>query len=189
MPLDEFLPCIERASTIGSWDEADRFQVAILRLDDPAKKFYNTCLELHADDTTWQTFKDVIKERFNDCHTDQYHFMELQTARQLKCEGPQASADRCRMLPQKVMGRDGDPVVQRIHRENAERMRLATFVAGLAGFPGRYVRFFNPQNMSQALATKLVVTEAEKQEKPTEIFHTGLENSSGSSTRSPTRKN
>ena len=31
VPLDEFLSCIERASTIGRWDEANRLQVAILR--------------------------------------------------------------------------------------------------------------------------------------------------------------
>ena len=48
VPLDEFLSCIERASTIGRWDMADRLQVAILRLADPAKTFYNTCLELQA---------------------------------------------------------------------------------------------------------------------------------------------
>ena len=49
--LEEFLSSIERASTIGRWDESDRLQVAILRLADPAKTFYSTCLELHAGDT------------------------------------------------------------------------------------------------------------------------------------------
>ena len=81
------------------------------------------------------------------------------------------------MLAQKVMRRDGDPVAQRIHRENAERMCLASFVAGLIGNTGRLVRFSNPQDMSQALATAQAVTEAERQEKKTEIFYTGLENS------------
>jgi hypothetical protein len=72
-------------------------------------------------------------------HTDQYHFMRLQTARQAKNEGPQEFADRCRVLAQKVMRSDSDPVAQRIHRENAERMLLASFVAGLAGLAGRHV--------------------------------------------------
>ena len=172
---------------IGRWDEADCLQVAILWLADPAKTFYNTCLELHAEGTTWQMFKNVFKERFKDSHTNQYHFMKLQMAKKLKGESPQTFADRCHMLAQKVMGRDGDPVAQRIHQENAEHMCLASFVAGLAGLPGCYVRFSNLQSMSQALAMAQAVTEAEKQEKSAETFYTGLENSD-SSTWSPTQK-
>jgi len=40
--LEEFLSSIGGASVIGHWDEADRLQVAILRLADPAKAFYVT---------------------------------------------------------------------------------------------------------------------------------------------------
>ena len=101
----------------------------------------------------WQTFKNVFKERFKDSHTDQYHFMQLQTAKHQKGESPQTFADRCRMLAQKVMRRDGDAATQRIHRENADRMCLASFVASLTGNPGRFVRFSNPQDLSQTLAT------------------------------------
>ena len=183
VPLDEVLSCIERASTIGRWYEADRLQVAILRLADPARTFYNTCLELQAPDTTWQTFKNVFKEKIKDSHTDQYHFMQLQTAKQQKGESPQTFANRCRMLAQKVMRSDGDPVAQSIHLENAERMCLDSFVAGFEGNLGRFVRFSNPQSTSQALATAQAVTEAERQEKSTETFYTGLEKSSDSSSR------
>jgi hypothetical protein len=42
-----------------------------------------------------------------------------------------------------------DPVVQRIHRENAERMYLASFVARLVENPGRQVRFSNPHDKKQ----------------------------------------
>ena len=93
--LEKFLSSIRRASAIGRWDESERLQVAILRLADPANTFYSTCLELHADDTTWQKFRSVFKKRFINYHTDQYHFLKLQTARQLKSEGPQEFADRC----------------------------------------------------------------------------------------------
>jgi len=98
--------------------------------------------------------------------------MRLQTARQAKHEGPQESADRCRALAQKVMCKDNDPVAQRIHRENAERMLLASFVAGLSGEVGRQVKFQNPQNLRQALTTALAVREALKQEKFAETFDT-----------------
>ena len=127
VPLDEFLSCIKRAPTIGRWDEEDCLQVAILRSADLGRTFYNTFLEHHEKCKTWQTFKNLFKERFKDCHTDHYHFMKLRTAKKLKRESPQTFADRCRMLAQNVMGRDGEPVAQNIHRENAERMCLASF--------------------------------------------------------------
>jgi len=41
-------------------------------------------------------------------------------ARQVKNEGPQEFADRCRALAQKVMCKDSVLVAQRIHRENAK---------------------------------------------------------------------
>ena len=78
------------------------------------------------------------------------------------------------MQAQMDMGRDGEPVAQRIHRENAERMCLASFLAGLGGTPGRFVTFSNPQSMAEALATAQAVTEAERQEKSTETFYTVL---------------
>jgi hypothetical protein len=143
-PLQEFLDSIERAVRIGRWDGADCLQVAILRLQDQAKAFYNSNLELHAEGATWEMFKSIFKARFKDAHTDQVHFTKLQTARQAKNEGPQEFEDRCRGLAQKVMCKVNDPVAQRIHRENAERMCLASFVASLTGVPGRQVRFANP---------------------------------------------
>ena len=63
--------------------------------------------------------------------------MRLQTARQAEHEGPQEFADRCRARAQKVMCKDSDPVPQRIHKENAERMLLVSFVACLSGEVGR----------------------------------------------------
>jgi len=45
VPLEEFLFSIDRESRIGHWDEADRLQVAILRLADPAKAFYITYVQ------------------------------------------------------------------------------------------------------------------------------------------------
>jgi len=77
-------------------------------------------------------------------HSDQYHFTKLQTARQANNEGPQKFADRCRRFAEKVMSKANDPIAQRIHSENADRMCLASFVAGLTGVPGRQVRYENP---------------------------------------------
>jgi hypothetical protein len=93
--------------------------VALLKITDSAKLFYNGCPELHTKDTTWQTFKSAFRQRFKDARTDQYHFINLQSARQRKNESPQEFADRCKALAQKVARKVDDPLAQKIHQENA----------------------------------------------------------------------
>ena len=73
--------------------------------------------------------------------------MTLQTARQAKNDDPQAFADRCRELAQKIICKVDDAVAKCIHNENAERMLLASFVTGLIGAPGIQCRYANPQSM------------------------------------------
>ena len=70
-----------------------------------------------------------------------------------------------------------DPAAQRIHNENADRMLLASFVAGLAGQAGRQTRYSNPQSLDQALKIALTVQEAEKQEKFSESFYASFNDS------------
>ena len=74
------------------------------------------------------------------------------------------------------MEKTDDQVARRVHRENAERMLLASFISGLAGKVGKYVRYQSPRNLEQALQIALVVQEAEKQEKFNESFYTRFEN-------------
>ena len=134
------------------------------------QSFYNSNLELHAEGVTQEAFKVTFRDRFKDVRTDQYHFTRLQTARQQKNESTQDFADRCRNLAQKTMSKTNDPVAQRIHRENAERMCLASFTGGLVENIGRHVRIKKPQSMQEALTIALAVTEAERLEKTSEIF-------------------
>ena len=54
IPLEEFLSSIERSSRMGLWRDTDKLEIAILRLSDVAKQFYNGCLELHSPGVTWQ---------------------------------------------------------------------------------------------------------------------------------------
>jgi hypothetical protein len=132
-PLEEFIESIDSAADLGRWTSSDCFRVAILKLAGPARSFYNTCSELHTDDVTWDKFKRAFRQRFRDARTDQFHFLRLQTAKQGKNEGLQEFADRCRTLAHKVMRRDSDPTVQKVHEENTERMLLASFVGGWQG--------------------------------------------------------
>ena len=139
--IDEFITNIEGAAYIGKWEESDQIRIAVLKLTDASRLFYNECPELYEKKVTWQMFKSVFSQRFKDTHTDQHNFMRLQTARQKKNESPKQFADRCRTLSRKIMCKTCDPVSQSIHCENAERILLAIFVAGLTGTPVKQVRY------------------------------------------------
>jgi len=147
--LEEFLESIESSGRIGRWTENDEREVEVLKLTGSTKLFYQWCDELHEQGTTWQLFKEAFRQRYRDVHTDQYHFTKLQTARQEKKESPQQFADRCKSLAQKVMTKSADPQIQRIHKENAYRMLLASFVSGLTGTAGYQVRISHPQSLGE----------------------------------------
>ena len=71
VPLEEFLSNIESSARMGLWEDANKLENAILWLSDVAEQFYNRCLELHAPGVTWENFKNVLRHRFRDTHTDQ----------------------------------------------------------------------------------------------------------------------
>jgi hypothetical protein len=68
------------------------------------------------------------------------------------------------------MRRVNDSMAQQIHKENADRMCLASSVSELYGNIGKWVRIQNPQTMQQALTIALAAAEAERQNKGSEIF-------------------
>ena len=158
----------------------------MLEFTDAARLFYNGCPELHEKDVSWQMFKGVFSQRFRDTHRPA-SFYAVTNRQTEKNESPQQSADRCRALSQKVTCKTGDPVAQRIHRENAERLLLASFVTGLTGAPGKQVMYTSPRHIQQALSIALSVQEAEKQERFNECFYARLDNSASLLTRSPSR--
>jgi len=84
--------------------------------------------------------------------------MKLQTARQGRNEDPRHSLTGAEHSHRKLCAK----LAHKTHRENAERMLLASFVAGLGGTPGKQVRYANPQTMQQALTVALSIHEAKK---------------------------
>jgi hypothetical protein len=46
VPLEEFFESIEGSALIGRWSEADKLQIAALKLTESARMFYNGCPEL-----------------------------------------------------------------------------------------------------------------------------------------------
>jgi hypothetical protein len=99
--LKEFFDTIESMARIGNGSSEDMVRIATLRLTDIARTFYNGTLELHDQNITWTAFKAAFHARFRDVRTDQYHFTQLQMARQRKDQSVQEYADRCRSLAQK----------------------------------------------------------------------------------------
>jgi hypothetical protein len=80
-PLEEFLGSIDSAAQLGRWTSSDCARVAVLKLAEPARSFYNTCSALHTAEVSWDRFKEVFRQRFRDARTDHFHFLKLQTAR------------------------------------------------------------------------------------------------------------
>ena len=113
--------------------------------------------------------------------------MRLQTARQGRNEGLQDFADRCRALAQKITCKVNDPVVQRVHQENAERMLLSSFLSGLMEPPGRKCRYASPQSMQEAMRIAISVQEAEKQMRFNSSFYTRFDSSVSLQSRPPNR--
>ena len=101
--LEQYFSSIEGAARVGHWLQADCLQVAVLKLVDNARTFYNSCPELHGENVTWQNFKAIFREGFKDIRTEQFHYMPLQMTRQRRNEGPQELAYMCRALAQKVV--------------------------------------------------------------------------------------
>jgi hypothetical protein len=157
-----------------------------LKLTNTARDFYNGTQELHDSKISWTAFKADFFHRFRDVRTDQYHFTQLQLARQKKDEWPQEFADRYRRLARKTVPQVEDPTTQKLHYGQTERMLLATFTSGLIGNPGRQVRYSMPRTMEEALQIAITVTQAEIQERRNEAFYVDEARESGTVDR-PTR--
>ena len=91
--------------------------------------------------------------------------MQLQTAKQQKNKTPREFLDRCRSIAMKTVPKVEDPLLQKFHYDQAQRMLLSTFIAGPSGNPGRHVRFQMPSTVYLALQIAITVFEAETQEK------------------------
>jgi len=59
--LEEFLASIDRAASIGKWQDADGLNIAVIRIADSAKS------ELPAEDAIWQEFKKACKKDLKTC--------------------------------------------------------------------------------------------------------------------------
>jgi hypothetical protein len=154
--LEEFSSSVEAAARIRRWQDADKREIAVLKLTDSAKLFYLRCSELHEERTIWQTLKTRSGAGVKTFIQTNIISRSYKT-RGRQRENPQEFVDRCKALAQKIVYKSDDPLAQRVHREISERMLLASFISGLVGTPGRKVRFANPHTLSEALKIAILV--------------------------------
>jgi protoporphyrinogen oxidase len=63
----------------------------------------------------------------------------LLTSRQKRDETPQE-------FSQNIVPKVSDPILEKVHCDQAQHMSLAANISGLSGNPGQHVRFRMPQN-------------------------------------------
>ena len=136
-----FFESVESSAIIGNWSEFDEIQITVLKITEVSKAFYSSNPELHSTSILWENFKAKFLHRFRDVKSDQYHFMQLRTARQRKDETPPEFLDQSRSLAMKTVPKVENPLLQKFHYDQAQRMLLSTFIAGLSGNLGQQVRF------------------------------------------------
>ena len=171
IPLHEFFETIEITARIANWSQEEMVRIAVLKLTHTTTAFYTVNLELHNEKITWTAFKAAFYKRFRDVRTDQFHFTQLQMAKQRKDESPQEFADRCRMLALKTVPQVEDPAVQNLHYDQADRMLLASFISGLLSPAGRQPPYARPNNLYDAIKLATTVNQAGIQERRNESFY------------------
>ena len=170
-PLAEFFEAIEGTAKIGNWTEADKIQVCVLRLTDNARDFYRDTPELKDPNVTWENFKAHFQTRFRDVRTAQYHFTQLQQARQRKNESSGEFLDRCKILARRTVPIVTHATMQRAYNDQADRMLLAAYSAGLMGTTGREVRMRAPVTTEEAVRIAITIEQAELQERRNNTFY------------------
>jgi hypothetical protein len=73
-------------------------------------------------------------------------------------------------LDQRTIPQVHDPEAKKLYQEQAYRMSLDSFTAGLAGVPGREVRYIMQESLDEAIRVAIKVSQAEVQERRNEVF-------------------
>jgi hypothetical protein len=94
-------------------------------------------------------------------------------------------ADRCKALARNIVPQVADPAIQIIYDEQADRMLLASYAAGLLGTPGRQVRYALPGSLEEAIKIALAVDQADRQEHRNSSFYTARVDRGSDRTSSP----
>jgi hypothetical protein len=121
-----------------------------------------------------------ISTQVSGLRPEQFHYVQLQTARQRKDESPRDFAHRVRELVLRTVPKVQDPQLEKFHYDQAKRMLLSTYIAGLIGNPGQQAHFGMPRNFDEAVRIAVTLYESEKRERSNQAFlsHTSYDSES-----------
>jgi hypothetical protein len=163
--VEDFLNQVDKAAELGGWTQADQVKIISLKLEGAAAAFLRSSPSLQVPTVSYADFRQGLIDRFRSRQPDQFHYAQLQTASQQKGETVEAFADRCKHLSLKTVRKVGDPVVQAVINEEAERRLIAAFVSGLYGNVGVQVRYKMPTTFREALNHAITVSTIDRESK------------------------
>jgi len=173
-----FFGTVGSLARIGNWSDSDKIRITVLKLTDVAGAFFSSSVELKSTEVTWDTFKTRFLHQFRDVRPPHFHYVQHQTACCHKDEWLQNFADKVHALALKTIPKVSGPQLQKFHYNQAERMLLSSFIAGLVRNPRQQVQFCMSQTSCEVVQTAVTVHEAEKQESRNLAFFTHIGNNS-----------
>lgn len=159
--VNDFFKQLESAAALGRWDnDLEKIRVLHLKVKGSAALFVNTHPDICKSETTYETIKSLMIERFTPKELDRFYYIELQTAVQGKNETPEQFADRVCKLGSRTIRITSDAREQKILNDELERRLESVFSAGLRGVVGEQVRFRMPKTMEEAVKLAVMVASA-----------------------------
>ena len=149
-PVTSFLRQVDMAVEMGSLVDKDKVRIVLLKVQGAAQIFLDTHPEVN-DSITYKNLEKLLKDRFQEKHSDFYNYTQLQAGKQEKDETPDDFADRLRKLSRNTLRVVEDANAQIALNAEAERRLLAVFINGLKGNPGLQVRYQKPETLEKAL--------------------------------------
>lgn len=160
-PAKDFLNEIEMVAESGAWTDHDKRLICKLKTTGAAAVFVSSHPIFSAAVSSFEDYKRAILERFQDHRTPEQNLLALNSVSQRRGEGVREFADRCRQLGEFATSHSGSGEQKQWERNFMERVVLAAFIQGLAGEPGRQLRFHPPTGLAEAVKRAHLVEEAE----------------------------
>ena len=152
------------AAEMGSLVDKDKVRIVLLKVQGAAQIFLDTHPEVN-DSITYKNLEKLLKDRFQEKHSDFYNYTQLQAAKQEKDETPDDFADRLRKLSRNTLHVVEDANAQIALTAEAERRLLAVFIKGN---PGLQVRYQMPETLEKALKIATTAAQAEIEREKTQ---------------------
>lgn len=174
--VKHFFDNINSMGDISGWNETHKLQVIKIMLTGCALQFFNSD-ETCKNATSCQEVKDVFLDRFGKSLPDHYYFEQLALIKQTRNESIENFADRVKRTCDRTVKTTQNPEVNKVLKDEADRLAMEAFVRGLSGEVGRQTRIKFPKSYREAVTTAIAlqnldVRPSTEEEKPRRVFNT-----------------